>query len=231
MLSEHDLLTADECNRACDIVHSLKDHWVNRSGGFLPFFTLGAASYLDTTKEDETPYLQAALRYNPILEANFPLIYERLVDTLSGIFNVPVAYAKNYGRPGFHIFLAAKCFENPIASIHFDLQYKNLKWEFENIDYDNPISFTCPIALPKGSGGLNYWDIGSESKDLSKDEVDNLRKTKEQHYFPYHLGKLVLHHGLTLHQIAPSQEMHSNDERITLQGHGLMCDGILRLYW
>jgi len=34
-----------------------------------------------------------------------------------------------------------------------------------------------------------------------------------------------------LHQIAPAKDMKPNDERITLQGHGLICDGILRVYW
>lgn len=231
MLSEHDFLTPEECTRASDIVHNLKDHWVNRAGGFLPFFTLGAASYLDTTKDTPQPYLQAALRDNPILEANFPLIYEKLKDTLSNLLNVPVAYAKHFGRPGFHIFLAAKSFENPIGSVHFDLQFERLKWDYEDVDFEHPISFTCPIALPHSSGGLNYWDIGEESKDLSKDNIEMLRKEKEPHFFPYHLGKLVLHNGLTLHQIAPSKEMQENDERITLQGHGLMCDGMMRLYW
>lgn len=231
MLSEYDFLDLQECSRAVEIVHSLKDHWINRAGGVLPFFTLGPASYLDVKGDDLTPYLQAVARENLVLKANFPLVYERLCDTLSNILNVPVSYESKYALPSFHIFLAAKCFESPIGSIHFDIQYEHLKWEYEKVDFDHPISFTCPVALPESSGGLNYWDIGEESKDLSREKIAALVKTMEPHYFPYHLGKLVVHHGLTLHQIAPSKNMQPSDERITLQGHGLFCDGIMRLYW
>lgn len=168
MLSEHDYLSEEECKTACTIVRSLRNHWVNRAASVLPFFTLGAASYLDADAADQTPYLQAAGRDNLILKANFPLIYEKLTETLSGILKVPVTYDSKFALPSFHIFLAAKCFENPIASVHFDLQYEKLKWDYKQIDFEHPISFTCPIVLPHSEGGLNYWDIGAEFKDLKK---------------------------------------------------------------
>lgn len=232
MLSEHDFLSPEDCKRDTRIVHSLREYWVNRAGSFLPFFTLGAVSYLDAPKNDPTRYLQAAQKYNPILMSHFPQLYETLKDTLSDILHMPVSFANDIGLPGFHIFLSSKCFESPIASVHFDVQYEALKWDdYDKVDFDHPISFTCPIVLPSSGAGLNYWDIGEEAKDMEQDAFEKLKASKEQHFFPYKLGKLILHKGLTLHQIAPCVDMKPDDERITLQGHGLVCDGIMRLYW
>ena len=232
MLTEHEFIKPDQCARIIEIVHALKEHWVNRAAGFLPFYTLGAASYLDASTDKLTPYYQAAERYNPILESHFPQLYESLKDTLSQTLNIPVTYAKGMSLPGFHIFLANKAFENPIASTHFDLQFKPLKWEYEQVDFAHPISFTCAVSLPHAGTGINYWDISQEEvKDLNRAELEDLKKSKETHFLPYSQGKLVLHRGLILHQIAPCKEIKPTDERITLQGHGLICDGILRLYW
>ena len=61
--------------------------------------------------------------------------------------------------------------------------------------------------------------------------LDEYVASKEKHYFPYSLGKIVVHKGLMLHQIAPAKDMTIDDERITLQGHGVIADDELRLYW
>lgn len=233
MLSTHDFLTHEECVNTRNIVHALREHWVNRASGFLPFYTLGAASYLDAEEDDTIPYYQAVEKYNPILENHFPHLYESLIDTLENVLEMPVSYAKGQSLPGFHIFLSNKAFEGSIASTHFDLQFKPLKWEYKEVDFDHPISFTCPIALPgSSSSGINYWQItNGEAKNLSPEELEKLKSSRNQLFFPYSLGQLILHRGLVLHQIAPSKDLKPEDERITLQGHGLVCDGIMRLYW
>lgn len=232
MLSQHDFYTHEECRGVCDKVHALRSYWTNRGGGFFPIYTLGSASYLDANNNDDSTYREKAKALNPILTANFPILYERLVNVLSDIFKMPVAYAEGLGYPGFHIFLSSKMFEKPIASTHFDLQFQSIKWNFNDIDFDHPISFTCPFAMPKSGSGLNYWDIREDkNKKISVQELEKLKAAKETLYYPYELGKLVLHRGLILHQIAPSKDIEPDDERITLQGHGLICDGALRIYW
>lgn len=229
-ISQHPFLIADDCQRIRKNVYALKDFWVNRSSGILPFFTLGAASYLDA--KDMVQYTSAIEKYNPLLQHYFSWLYAMLSKQLSAILDIPVDYAEGLSLPGFHIFLANQAFKSPVASIHFDLQYLSVKLPYANIDFDHPISFTCAISLPKSGAGLNYWAITyAEAKGLSKDELDQLKDSKEALYIEYEIGKLVLHKGLILHQIAPSKEVKMGDERITLQGHGLICDGILRLYW
>ena len=42
---------------------------------------------------------------------------------------------------------------------------------------------------------------------------------------------MALHAGHLLHQIAPGTALQPQDERITLQGHGVYVDGAWRLYW
>lgn len=232
MLSEHDFLTKEECTKTRDILFGLKQYWVNRASNFLPFYSMGAASYLDATPNDASHYYEAVSRYNPILESYFPSLYENLIEKLTEILDMPVSYDPRLALPGFHIFLANKMFEKPLASTHFDLQFEPLKWDYDEVDLEHPISFTCPIALPESPSGLNYWEITQkDSKGLSRSEIEKLKNSKEMHFFPYSLGKLVLHKGLILHQIAPCQEVKPTDERITLQGHGLFCDGKMRIYW
>lgn len=232
VLSEHDFLSPEECLQAKNRIHELEKLWINRAAGFLPFFTLGTASYMDCSGKDDSVYRKYAQQYNPLLKEHFSFVYDRLLEVLSKLIDVPIVYEEELGIPGFHIFLGCKTFEQPIASTHFDLQYKSINWKYKDIDYDHPISFTCPVSLPKTGSGLNYWDITrADVKDLSEEDFNKVRESKEKLFFPYHLGKLVLHNGLILHQIAPSKDLTSEDERITLQGHGLICDGSMRLYW
>ncbi|MCP5507982.1 MAG: hypothetical protein H7A37_06755 [Chlamydiales bacterium] len=71
----------------------------------------------------------------------------------------------------------------------------------------------------------------SQLEDLSEEERLALREKAPVHYLPYEEGKILIHDGLTLHQIAPAEKMQPDDERITLQGHALFCDGAWRLHW
>ena len=110
--------------------------------------------------------------------------------------------------PGFHIFLYSKTFEYPVAHTHFDLQFQTLKWEYEKVDLEHPISFTCPIVMPKNGSGLNYWEITrDETKHLTDSELENLRMTKETLYFPYKQGNLIFHEGWFCTKIAPSKSI------------------------
>lgn len=233
LLSQHAFYTLDECKAIHEQVLSLDQNWINRAGGFLPIFTLGTASYLDSSKADDSVYRRKALQTNPLLHKHFATLYQRLCDLLSHILGVPVALDDSLAHPGFHIFLGNKKFEKPLASCHFDLQFQSIKWDnYKEVDFEHPISFTCPFAMPKTGSGLNYWDIEKQNfLSSTPEEIQAMRQTKETLYFPYALGNLVLHQGLVLHQIAPSKDITLEDERITLQGHGLLCDGVMRIYW
>jgi hypothetical protein len=229
-----ELLSPQECLEVRSLVHQLKKSWLKRAPS-LPFYTLGTASYFHTVSENPTGKYDAVIdRYNPLLWEHFSWLYERLADALTQKLAAPVHYPKErLALPGFHIFLAHKVFEQPMAAIHRDLQYKQHKWEPEAAaDFSNPISFTLAIALPKSGAGMNIWNLHHDEVDkLPQAEIDRLLPTRKQYFHAYELGKFALHSGLFLHQIAPIKNLQPGDERITLQGHGLFFNGAWHLHW
>lgn len=232
VLYKVDFLTPAECKKIRDTVFSLKDHWIDR-GRVVPFYTLGVASYMDSSREDDSHYREAAKVSNPILKAAFPDLYARLAKLLEKETGYPVQYEESLAYPGFHIFLSSKSFEKPLASVHFDLQFESIKWPYKEIDFAHPLSITLPIVLPHLGGGLNYWEAyRDEMKDYTKEQMTKYIETHPPKYMEYEVGKIVIQNDrLCLHQIAPGKNLTPGDERITLQGHGLVCDGILKLYW
>ncbi|MCE5317321.1 MAG: hypothetical protein LLG04_08155 [Parachlamydia sp.] len=224
-------MTPEEAKSTLEKVMALKERWIDRSQGFYPFYSLGANLYIDSSSDDDSIYRKKAQEQNPILMANFSGLYDKLIALFQEVYDVPVTFVDGFALPGFHIFLASKVFYEKGGSNHFDMQYQKIKWPYADIDYDNPISFTCPVALPMAGAGLQYWDITQDMVEKMSGTEFAKARAVEPHYLGYSLGKLVLHQGLLLHQIAPTKEINPGDARITLQGHGLLCDGALRLYW
>ena len=234
ILSPTDIVLLSE--QACDAirtdVHALRDHWVERNA-WVPFYTLGAASYLDAGQNGSPSYYEKAQQCNPVLRAHFGWLYTQMADALEKELSAPVCYRETCGLPGFHVFLSSQMFERPVASIHQDLQYQTQDWdEFKSVDFNRPISFTLAVALPKYGGGLSVWDVWHEEMvGRSPEEIKALIKSRERKHHAYRVGHMVLHSGHMVHQIAPMVNAQPDDERITLQGHGLLCDGTWRVYW
>ena len=153
---------------------------------------------------------------------------------------------KFLSHPGFHIFATKtgsvlepeylKLFEEPLGSVHVDVQYEEHYdyWHsFKEVDLKNTLSFTIPVKLPTHGGGLYTWEdevnpysfnyTTNENKldELESPSVSNLYNTGEMIYFIGHL----------LHQMMPGVNVQPTDRRITVQGHGVKCDGVWRLYW
>ncbi|NJK66410.1 MAG: hypothetical protein HC941_07625 [Microcoleus sp. SU_5_3] len=64
-ISSLSVLTLSECQEIRSLVYALKECWLKRDS-FVPFYTLGAASYIDAAKNQQDYYRKAQL-YNPIL--------------------------------------------------------------------------------------------------------------------------------------------------------------------
>lgn len=230
MITEIDLLTEEECWQVRSIVHELKEFWIQRHPT-LPFYTLGLASPYDVPR-DKQGYYKEAKRYNSILRDRLWWLYERLAQTLCKYLKAPTLYPDNLALPGFHVLLAHKAFEQPMGTVHCDKSYM-FHWQpTKEVDFDNPISFTLAIHLPKFGGGMNMWDLQyAEVKGLEHAQIESLASMRNKNLHSYKVGKLVLHSGLTVHQIAPSKNIQPEDERITLQGHGLFCQNTWQLHW
>lgn len=236
VIEDRELLTEAECETVAEEVFALRELWVHRNPEG-PFYTLGAASYLDAAGEQgNAPYYAKAARYNPVLLEHFGWLYERLGEALAQALSAPVEYDTRSARPGFHVFLAAKVFERPVASIHVDKQYELVDWSgADEPDFGHPLSFTVGIVLPRSGTGLNYWDLPYEALEgMTRAQVEEYARTQPCRSRPYRLGHLVMHSGHMVHQIAPSAHLEPDDPRdarITLQGHGIRCGGTWRIYW
>ena len=150
------------------------------------------------------------------------------------------------------------CFylQQPLASIHTDIQYKEHKeyWDrYEKVDLENTLSFTMSIKLPKHGGGLYIWDWAEFDQEMidtfnfqhNDEKVDVLKNKylwdngsvgdynpkEEPLYEEYVEGNMVYFIGHLVHQIAPAKKCEPTDQRITLQGHGVKCDGVWRCYF
>ncbi len=228
------LLTPPECEAVAAALHDLSPHWTRRDTE-LPFFTLGAASYLDATNGRADEYRRKAQLKNPILIATFDWLHQRLAESLSKALGERCFYDPTgaLARPGFHIFQSHEAFTRPIASIHFDQQYENVDFShFPNATFDAHLSVTLAIRLPKSGAGLTFWpihyrDLAALPKEQRRVRLTGLTPTEH----PYQEGWAVAHSGHQLHQITPARSMERGDERITLQAHGVRVgDGIV-LYW
>ena len=229
-LSNIAVLSDAECDRVRDTVLALRAHWARRHAE-LPFYTLGVASYIDAIG-DTPAYPSLARESNRLFWQHFTWLYERVAAVLARVLAEPVGYAEALSLPGFHIFESAKAFEEPIGVIHFDLQYLLHDWQGQVAELDNPLSFTLAITLPRRGGGLNTWNVSHADWVAHPGETPaDLARRHSAGYHAYQRGHLALHSGHLMHQIAPAIDMQPDDERITLQGHGVRADGVWRLYW
>jgi hypothetical protein len=232
------ILNAEECGRVRRTVHELREIWIQRGSPEHPFYTVGAASYIDATSQVPPPRYSAILaETNPVLREHFHWLYARLLYGLSVYLQAEVRMADELAFPGFHIWQGLNVPTSSL-SVHFDLQYMSIPWpDAARSDRSRPLSFTLPIALPREGGGLNSWDLSFEAQSAMVragqpfTSVDELTRSRTRTFHPYSEGVLTLHSGHTLHQIASIEQAYPDDERITLQGHGLCCDRVWTIYW
>lgn len=242
-----DVLSESESKQAVETVHKLNKVWIRRSPDPVPFYTLGAVTYIDACRNQEQYHKHRKL-LNPILLKNFSWLYDIVLGKLSNQFG-PCELLSDVAYPGFHVFgaklgetmhpTALEAMQKPLASLHVDIQYQehyNVWNKFGSIDYNDLFSFTLALELPKTGGSLYLWDtIDLTVEQISTFNFQDPRDKENQIPTPrvmeYEVGKLFYHTGHILHQIAPGKNLSVNDKRITLQGHGVKCNGIYRVYF
>ena len=131
-----------------------------------------------------------------------------LNNTLS--FTLPVELPKNGG--GLWIW---NCDKNSLSEYNFqDSNGKDLKFRSYMKDLD-------PRYIEA------FWQ-NKTSPPLSQNDPIYSNKPI---VLPYKVGRASYHVGPIWHQIMPAYELSDTDRRITLQGHGVKCDGVWRLYF
>lgn len=231
LITNHPLLEDRDCIELRSRIWSLRDHWIAR-GQHEPrdFFTLGVAAYLDVldSSDAEESYYARLHSSNRLLVAHFADLLERVRRFFTAFFATEVALADELAIPGFHIFLGQAIQRASTAPAHFDMQYEALRFG-RPMDDELPFSFTLPIALPPAGGGLTTWPVFDEEWRRAGSAVVDARDGSLT--YAYSPGTLLLQYGHVLHRIAPSGALSLDDERITLQGHGIRSGGRWQLYW
>jgi hypothetical protein len=241
VLTSLPVLDPVQCALVREQVLAQREHWSPRGGEPPWFHTLGAAAYIDAggeRPEQGSEYTAKTAVLNPILRARFGWVHNMVKYALSVHLNACVRDDPELALPGFHIWLGLSVPTSPDMSRHFDLQYRQLPWSGRaRADHSCPLSFTLPIVMPRAGGGLNSWDVTLEEREAQfrsssgAPTVEELVQQRVLTHHPYSPGVLVLHSGHLLHQIAPVDTVYPDDERITLQGHALRCDGEWVIYW
>ncbi|MEU6671985.1 hypothetical protein [Streptomyces sp. NPDC046727] len=236
MITELPLLSAEDTEDVRGRVHALREHWISRGGEPPAFLTLGTPSYLDVAERPETGhYERHGVAARPLLLEHFQDLYDLIGKALTDHLDAPVRYPDHLALPGFHIWLEAAIFTRPQAPVHFDLQYQAFDWP-PGTDTDQLLSFTLPLRVPAAGGGLNLWEATYQDfrRSLARGWVESaadLQRFHTKRYVPYTPGRLYVHSGHVLHQVAPSGSVQPGDERLTLQGHGVRCADHWLLYW
>ena len=121
------LLDADEVATVHAEVHAARPRWTRRDPVH-PFFTLGAASYLDARKGQFAHYQELARAATPSCgrpSAGFTNACARPCRTVVGSGG---ALRRAPRPPGFHVHLRDPELVIPPASIHFDQQFELVDW-------------------------------------------------------------------------------------------------------
>ncbi len=165
MLDAIPVLSSEECELARQAVHALRSSWITRGSADYPFYTVGAASYIDAVPGTKPPrYSEILVETNPVLREHFDWLYARVMNKLSVHLQALVRTADELALPGFHVWQGLSVPTSSL-SIHFDLQYLSVPWpDVARSDHSRPLSFTLPIAMPRGGGGLNTWDLSFEEQ-------------------------------------------------------------------
>lgn len=237
------------CAAACREIYEQRQRWrAHRLNNQPPFYTLGAASYLDLgfASRSLDDYLgDAGFLWHWAGDAVLTII-GRVRDELTAHLQKDVRFSPVLPAPGFHILIGAAIPKTDCAravqdcrSSHFDMQYRYIPWErwYASIDRASPVSFTLPLKLPAAGGGLTLWESLSVEQlraDVASNRFPDMvsaANATSSTTIPYRVGSMVVHSGHLLHQMAGIAKRSVTDERITLQGHGIFADGAWCLYW
>ncbi len=218
------LVSKDEIQEIIKKLFEFKDQWTLRGNYFeeIPFYSFGAAGYMDLSERGKDFYKELFSKTNPILKENFSWLYEKIFLTLKDQYQKDFELYDNAAHPGFHIFLNNDVFEIALASRHIDLQYRDIDWQGIKVDPSKSMSFTLYLELPKNGGGVYHWDLFYEDLcDMNLKDIEEVIHAHERKLKIFNAGDIFIHNGHQYHQIAPFFDIEPKDQRISLQGHAI----------
>ncbi|MDY1548717.1 hypothetical protein [Luteibacter sahnii] len=240
-ITEHAVFDAGTCRAVLDALPKAAGAYVDRYPATPgKFVTYGRAAYLDICMPDadaQEQYYSKVAASNRVLMDAMGEMYAQLKSVVGGILGAPVTYRPDVlGVPGLHVIRGDAINITQGFGVHFDTQYERLRLPVPMDEDTYPISFTLPLLMPKNGTGLQVYDLNSKDLGRLSDpgetrSLSELAQLCGSRYLPYSVGTLVFHHGLLGHHAASSAVAGEDDERITVQGHGVLCGGEWILYW
>jgi hypothetical protein len=108
-------------------------------------------------------------------------------------------------------------------------------WQrFQHADFNNALTFTLSLQLPHSGSGLDVWknpgDTDAGKKFNAMPASEHAELITDYEFVPYQTGSLTYFTGHVVHRVAGRHRLRIDDRRITLQGHGVKCDGTWYLY-
>jgi hypothetical protein len=213
--NEKNIISTEEAFKIKKIIIENKKKWVCKK---VVLYTFGGVSYLGDKLEKNKVY-----KSNNFMRSLFSDLYDKLLENLRSMLKKNVVYKEDAYLPGFHIFKSTYLFQYPIAEFHVDRQHTRNTWS-EDCDLEKTISFTLPIDLPKDFSGLYLFN----SDKTCKNRV--AASQSKRSLIKYIIGRIVLHSGNNYHIMKPSKILN-NEYRITLQGHGVLCNNTWYIFW
>jgi hypothetical protein len=213
MIKQHGLvqmMSEEECLKTIDVLDSLENHWTLRSrSGLNIFYTLGAASYLDSSRGSRpNQYADSSIKMNSILKENFSYLYKLLIETMEPLVG-KCALEEDLGIPGFQIFgLKKKNMKeaNPIPNLGYstDLHsdkasydHKNVWSKYKEVE-DDLLTITVAIDIHKNGSGLVVWDKDMEidsntvyANSIKRNSMDDLNRIKSVSAYPVNVDKVL----------------------------------------
>ena len=253
------ILNPQEAERVAETILSLDEHWVCPNNDY--FFTVGAFSAREFFDKDGpvaadrhdvySRYHGDRTLLNPLLSKSFTDMYESVRRELENALGANVFYASEHlGLPGFQILgpnPKQKIMPDAVtrqleqlegwSAFHIDTPYipHASFWErFQSADFNNGLTFTLSVKLPKSGSGLDVWkNPGDAAAALAFNGIptlDHQQLITDYEFVPYQTGHLTYFTGHVVHRVAGRHRLLCDDRRITLQGHGIKCDGAWYLY-
>lgn len=230
------VLTKSACDVVVEKLHAHEAHWTRRQAledqAHL-FYTLGAATYLDAPDS----YDALAARTNPVLRENFGELYDSVANAIANHTGHPAILSDKLGLPGFHIFRGDPRVPPGLmfgGTIHMDKPHERHGFP---LTLDGTLSLTLPLCIPAEGAGMYFWQNVPDRQltgpkvphDMSHEQVAWFDTHKQ--FVGYTVGALILHDGLTVHQLANPGRTTADEWRISLQGHGVLSDGRWELFF
>lgn len=231
-----EVLDGEACADLVQRLLSITDSWQERHAlddQIHSFHTLGAATYLDTPET----YGPVAAAANPVLRDNFGDLLDRVGHAITARTGHPTQLSDDLALPGFHIFRGDHRAPPGLmygGTVHVDRPHDRHSFPFT---IDATLSLTLPIRIPACGAGMHHWsDVPSAMMTGPKAPhamslVQREWYDAHKRYIGYTAGAMVLHDGLTVHQLANPGRTRDDEYRISLQGHGVLGDGTWHLFF